>query len=292
VIYIARADQTAALDIFLGEHRLHSSIGSLGPADVASQIPIFKHGYVAAAAEDSGALDIDVHAMQQSYLRHYRKNGGAVHTGATVRAMNWSNGRWRVETQDANYSTPLVLNAAGAWADDVARCAGLQPINLVARRRTAVTIDIAEEYLNGTTLGNWPMLIDADEQFYFKPEAGRLLISPADATPDMPHDVQPEELNIAEAIHRFESATCVQVHRLASRWAGLRTFAMDGDPVVGFDPAAQGFFWFAGQGGYGIQIAPAFAKFAAALVRKSKLPQDILDHGIDTASLLIDRFRL
>lgn len=135
----------------------------------------------------------------------------------------------------------------------------------------------------------WPHLIDAEERFYFKPDAGRLLITPADETPSPPCDAQPEELDVAIAIDRFETATTMSVRRVLHRWAGLRTFAPDRSLVIGFDAHAEGFFWLAGQGGYGIQTAPAAARLAATLASASPLPEDLV--RIDRAALSPQRFR-
>jgi D-arginine dehydrogenase len=174
-----------------------------------------------------------------------------------------------------------VVDAAGAWADELGRMAGAAPIGLVPKRRTAITFDPPA----GLPIGHWPAVIDIDEQWYFKPDAGRLLASPADETPSPPCDAQPEELDIALLVDRLTNATTLVVPRIQARWAGLRSFVADRTIVAGFDARAAGFFWLAGQGGYGIQTAPAVARAAAALIDGDPLPADIAELGVDAASL-------
>jgi len=165
--------------------------------------------------------------------------------------------------------------------------AGVRPVGLVPKRRTAFTFEPPE----GMEIAAWPATIDIDERFYFKPDAGRILGSPADETPSEPCDAQPEELDLAIGVDRIETATRLRVKRLASKWAGLRTFAPDKTPVVGFDAGAEGFFWLAGQGGYGIQTAPALARAAAGLILAGDLPGDLKARGLDKAALAPERLR-
>jgi D-arginine dehydrogenase len=180
----------------------------------------------------------------------------------------------------------LVVNAAGAWADEIAALAGVRPLGLQPYRRTAVLVDPPQ----GVTVSHWPMVIDIDEQFYFKPDAGQLLLSPADETAAAPGDVQPDEWDVAVAVDRIQTATTLEIHRLKHRWAGLRTFAPDRTPVVGFSDEAEGFFWVAGQGGYGIQTSPALARVAAAGLRGLPIPDDLERLGIRAADLSPGRF--
>jgi D-arginine dehydrogenase len=181
----------------------------------------------------------------------------------------------------------VVVNATGAWADEVARQAGARPVGLQPMRRTAMTIPAPEGH--GTR--HWPMVIDVDETVYFKPDAGQMLLSPANEDPMPPCDVAPEELDIALAVHRFEELTTVPVKRIAHRWAGLRSFVPDRSPVAGWDTQAEGFFWLAGQGGYGIQMAPALARAAAAMLLGQALPADIAAQGVTPQALSPDRLR-
>jgi len=175
----------------------------------------------------------------------------------------------------------VLVNATGAWADAVARQAGVQPIGLQPMRRTAVTLPVPE----GMDSRQWPLVVDVDETVYFKPDAGQLMLSPANEDPMDPCDVAPEELDVAIAVDRFETLTTVQVRKLNHRWAGLRSFVADRSPVAGFDPQVEGFFWLAGQGGYGIQMAPALARAAAALVLGRDLPADIAAQGVTAEAI-------
>ena len=200
---------------------------------------------------------------------------------AGVTALRHQGSVWQVEAGGQWYEAPVVLNAAGAWADQVARLAGLPGIGLQPRRRSAFIFAPPE----GMDIARWPMAIGVDEDWYFKPDAGMLLGSPANADPVEPHDVQPEELDIALAIHRIESMTTLTIRRPTRTWAGLRSFVADGDLVAGFDAQAPGFFWVAAQGGYGIQTSAAMGEASAALARGLPLPQRIADFGLTAAML-------
>jgi D-arginine dehydrogenase len=179
----------------------------------------------------------------------------------------------------------VLVNAAGAWADALAQMAGIAPVGLTPKRRTAALIDAPD----GPAGEDWPMVVDAEEQFYMKPDAGKLLISPADATPTVPCDAQPEELDVAIAVDRIERAFEISVRRIDHKWAGLRSFVADGEPVAGFAPDAEGFFWLAGQGGYGIQTAPALGQLAAARALGRGLPAPLVAAGVDPAVFAPDR---
>ena len=171
----------------------------------------------------------------------------------------------------------MVVNAAGAWVDEIATLAGLEPLELQPKRRTAMLIDAPENI----DITDWPLMIDVEEQFYFKPDAGALLLSPADETPSPACDAQAEELDIAVAVDRFETATGLEVLRINHRWAGLRTFAPDKTFIVGFDPREDSFFWLAGQGGYGVQTAPGLAQLTASLITGTPLPANMhIDAGL------------
>jgi D-arginine dehydrogenase len=191
-----------------------------------------------------------------------RAQGGRLLTDVRITAIKRAAAGWRVETTAGAHETMVLVNAAGAWADEIARLAGVMPIGLVPKRRTAILLDAP----GGHDPSSWPRVIDVDEQFYFKPESGGLLVSPGDETAVDPSDVQPEELDVAIAVDRFERVTGHPVRRIARRWAGLRSFVADHDPVIGAAPDAPGFFWLAGQGGFGIMTAPAIARLTASLI--------------------------
>jgi D-arginine dehydrogenase len=193
---------------------------------------------------------------------------------------------WRVETPVARIDAKVVINAAGAWADVIAQLADVNAVGLQPRRRTALIVAAPNE----SNSDDWPMVIDVDEQFYFRPDAGALLLSPGDETPSEPCDAQPDEWDIATAVDRVQTATTLQVHRVRRSWAGLRSFVADRSPVVGFAPDAPGFFWLAGQGGYGIQTAPAMGQLASALVRGEPVSDELARFGVDAFDLRPDRF--
>ncbi len=253
----------------------------LGAAQTCAQIPVLRPAKVAGSVLETDALDMDVHAIHQGYLRELRRRGGAVVCDAGVTALRRQGQVWQVDAGGQRYEAPVVLNAAGAWADQVARMAGLPGLGLQPRRRSAFIFAPPQ----GVDISQWPMAIGVDEDWYFKPDAGMLLGSPANADPVEPHDVQPEELDIALAIHRIEEMTTLTIRRPTRTWAGLRSFVADGDLVGGFDPQAPGFFWVAAQGGYGIQTSAAMGEACAALARGLPLPQRIAAFGL-TADML------
>jgi D-arginine dehydrogenase len=283
-LFIAREDQRPALARMAAEQPEVTPVPA--PRDA---VPLLREGYAAAALHDPHASDLDVAALHQHCLRRLRAAGGTIVSGAPVRALGRApardGGRWRVATPAGTFAAPVVVNAAGAWADALARLAGVRPLGLVPKRRTAMIVDPPADPALTAGLESWPLVVDIDEDFYLKPEAGKLLISPADATPTAPCDVQPEELDVAIAVDRIERAFAVSVRRIERKWAGLRSFLPDGDPAAGYAPDADGFFWLAGQGGYGIQSAPALARAAAALVRGAPLPGDIRAEGATEEAL-------
>ena len=253
--------------------------------EVRARVPCFREEQIAAGLLEPDAMDIDVHALHHGYVRQLAARGGRLVTHAEVRSLQYAAGAWRVSTAAGEFRAEQVVNAAGAWADDVGRLAGARPIGLVPKRRTAITFDPPP----GTTSSAWPAVIDIDEQWYFKPEAGRLMASPADETPSPPCDAQPDEYDIAVLVDRLSRATTLQVPRIVSRWAGLRSFVADKLLVAGFDTQVPGFFWLAGQGGHGIQTAPAVSRLAAALFTGGPVPPELLDLGIDATTLAPDR---
>ncbi len=278
-----QADSIARLEDELG-----AAVRRLDGGEALASMPLLRRDYVTAALLDETAADIDVMALHQHYLKTFREAGGVLRTGAGVVAMDHDASRWRVDTDGGAFAAPIVVNAAGAWADAIAEMAGAVPVGLVPKRRTALLVDPPANHVPD----DWPMAVDVDERFYLKPDAGKLLISPADETPSPPCDAQPEEMDVAICIDRIETAFDLTVRRIDHKWAGLRNFVADRCPVVGFDSDAPGFFWLAGQGGYGIQSAPAMARVTAALVRGRPIPGDIADEGVNQAQLSPQRERL
>ena len=246
-----------------------------------AMVPVLRADHVLGAAYEPDASDIDVHALHQGYLKGLRRHGGLLQTGAEVTAIERMGGNWQVHCTLGDFSAPVLINAAGAWCDVIATLAGVRPIGLVPKRRSAFVFAPPP----GLRVHDWPCVGGVDESWYIKPDAGMLLGSPANADPTHPHDVQPEELDIAIGIHRIESMTTLKVVRPTRTWAGLRSFVADGDLVGGFDPAAPGFFWLAAQGGYGIQTSAAMGQACAALASGRPIPPHIADFGLSAAML-------
>ncbi len=244
-------------------------------------VPVLRPEQVIGAVYEPDAADMDVHAIHQGYLRGMRQAGGKLVCDAGVTAMERAGDRWRVLAGGTVYEAPVVLNAAGAWVDAIARLAGVQPLGIQPCRRSAFIFAPPA----GMEITGWPMAFGAEEDWYIKPDAGMLLGSPANADPVEPQDVQPEEMDIAIAIHRIEEATTLAIRRPARTWAGLRSFVADGDLVGGFDDAVPGFFWIAAQGGYGIQTSAAMGETCAALARGLPVPAHPASFGL-TAQML------
>ena len=259
----------------------------LTAAEALELVPVLRPERVIGAVLEPDASDMDVHAIHQGYLRGLRRAGGTLVCDAEVQALARANGQWELRTRAGTWRAPVVINAAGAWCDVVAELAGVRPIGLQPKRRSAFTFAPPA----GMDPRHWPCLISADESWYVKQDAGMLLGSPANADPVEAQDVQPEELDIALAIDRIQSMTTLEIRRPARTWAGLRSFVADGDLVGGFDPEAPGFFWVAAQGGYGIQTSPAMGEACAALARGLGLPAHIAACGLTEAMLGPGRLR-
>jgi D-arginine dehydrogenase len=257
-----------------------SRISLLDPHAALRLCPLLRPGTLSGALLDPDARDIDVAAVVEHFARRFRAQGGRQCRDAEVTGLEHTDGAWQIRAATHEFRAAIVVNAAGAWADAVARLAGVVPLGLQPRRRTAVRVSAAP-----WSVSAWPFVVDAAEQWYFRADAGALLLSPADETPSEPCDAQPDDYDVALAIERVEAATQLVVERPLSAWAGLRTFMPDRTPVAGFDPTARGFYWLAGQGGYGIQTAPALAEFAVAQINGRALPVPLLAAGVDAATL-------
>ena len=253
----------------------------LSTEEACERVPVLRAEQVLGAVYEPDAADMDVHAIHQGYLRGMRQAGGKLVCDAEVAAIARVQDHWHVEAGGAAYEAPVLLNAAGAWVDVIARLAGVQPLGIEPRRRSAFIFAPPAD----VDTSGWPMVFGAGEDWYFKPDAGMLLGSPANADPVEPQDIQPEEMDIALAIHRIEEATALSIRRPIRTWAGLRSFVADGDLVGGFDDAAPGFFWVAAQGGYGIQTSAAMGETCAALARGLPVPAHPASFGL-TAEML------
>lgn len=288
-LFVATAAQQDALMRLQAELTASGTpLTLLNSKQLARAAPALKPDLFQNALLDEDGYDIDVDALLQGFLRGARQAGARLLTGVQpVRAEREAPG-WRLGlSDDTELAARTVVNAAGAWADEVAALLGAAPIGLQPCRRSAFTFRPPE----GVDISDWPMVSDVDEAWYFKPDAGQLLGSPANADPVAPHDVQPEALDIALGIHHIQQATTLTIARPTATWAGLRSFAPDGEIVIGFDGACPGFFWLAGQGGYGIQSAAGASALAAALIRGEPLPDALRSHGVDAAVAAPSRLR-
>lgn len=287
VMFIGREDQLDALDRhFVETSKLVDTIERHDTAFALAKVPVLREDYVAGSVWEPDAMDMDVHGIHEGFLRGFRARGGAMINECEITGLQRVGDVWHVATPKGTYKAPIVVNAAGAWAGVIGDMAGAVNIGLVPKRRTATLFEPPA----GAVIEHWPAVIDIGEEFYFKPDAGKILASPADETPVEPCDVQPEELDVAIAVDRVMTAANVNVRRIDHKWAGLRSFVADKSPVVGFDPKAPGFFWLAGQGGYGICISPALARATVTLIDDGKLPDDVMECGVSAADLSPARF--
>lgn len=250
-------------------------------------VPVLRAESCEWALLDPNAWDLDVDALLQGFLRGARTLGATVHTSREAATIAREGTAWRITGSGYDLRADVVVNATGAWADEFASRAGVAPLGLVPHRRTAFIFDPPAD----TAIAKWPMVTDADGQFYFKPDAGRLLGSLAEEVPSPPVDAQPEDLDVAVAVDRIEQAINYSVTRVIRSWTGLRVFAPDREPVSGFEPGRPGFYWHAGLGGYGIQTAVALGAYAAATILGRKLPPSLNERGVDPAQLQVQRLR-
>lgn len=264
----ARDDEQPALDSLHAELSQFAKLERLDATKVHALCPLLKddarHGIA-----DFNAIRLDPHALLQGNLRQLRSRGGELHTDARVATAKKEGGSWTVTSENGKrFSASVLVNAAGSWADQVAALAGVRPLGLEPKRRTIITFDAPP----GTDLDALPFAKTVGEELYFAPESGRLFASPMDEVPSEPMDAQPDEYEVALAAHRMEERTTVKVGHIHSKWAGLRTFTRDRHPAVGFALHAEGFFWLAGQGGFGLQTSPAMAAIAASLIAGTAWP--------------------
>ena len=298
-LYVAKPGQKAQLD------RLQAELASACPdlmrldgAATLSCASCLRPEQTLGALLDNDSYGIDANALHQGFLLGFKKLGGALRTGQALLGAVRQNaeasradGRqavWALRFENGqSLQAASVVNATGAWGDEFAAHFGARPVGLVPKRRSAFTFAAPP----GLDLKNLPLVAAVDESCYFKPDAGRLLGSPANADPTHPHDVRPEELDVAMGIHEIESMTQLVVGRPLSTWAGLRSFVPDGELVIGWDDQVEGFFWLVGQGGYGIQSAAGASELAATLLLRAPLPQSLAGHGVDPRAMAVQRLR-
>jgi D-arginine dehydrogenase len=287
-LYVAAPGEQALMDHT--EHQLRTTgtaVQRLDAAAVLRLAPCLRPERVAGGLLEPDACDIDVHALHQGFWRGARRAGVALWAEAELAGARHDGRGWSVELADGRrLRAGRLVDAAGAWADEVARRCGLAGLALQPRRRSAFTFDPPA----GCGISRWPLVAAMDESWYLKPDAGRLLGSPANADDTVPQDVQPEELDIALGIARIEAATTLTIRRPAATWAGLRTFSPDDELVIGPDPRQPAFVWLAGQGGYGIQSAWGASRLAADGLAGRPLDAALQAAGVQPGRMTPDRF--
>ncbi|MBZ9944341.1 FAD-binding oxidoreductase [Mesorhizobium sp. BR1-1-13] len=286
-LHVGRAADGAAVDRLGDElQAMVPSVRRLSAAELQALVPVIDSQTTCGGVYEPGAVDVDTGKMLAACASALKAKGGIMRTGEEVREIVHTGNGLRVATSAGAYPADIVVNAAGAWVDVVAGLAGLTGLGFQPKRRTAFLFDPPA----GVDIAGWPLVVDLHEQFYFKPDAGRLIGSLADETDSEPCDAWPEDIDVAIAVDRIEQATSMRIGRPSTPWAGLRTFAPDRTPVAGFDPRLPGFFWLGGQGGYGFQVSLTLARLGSALMRGQPLPDDVAALGVTAAALAPDRF--
>jgi D-arginine dehydrogenase len=271
VLIHARESEITGLDELDAAIAPFATLERVGERAMLELCPVLKvgDGGSVAGIVDRNGLRLDPHALLQGYARTLRNRGGEIVTGARIASVRRVGDIWQLESEKGDrFEAPIVVNAAGAWADRIAELAGVRPIGLQPKRRTIITFDAPA----GADLSGWPFTKTVKDELYFAPESGRLFASPMDEVPSDPTDAQPDEYEVALAAYRMEERTIVTIGRIHSRWAGLRTFTPDKHPAVGFATDADGFFWLAGQGGFGLQTSPAMAAIVASMISGGPWP--------------------
>lgn len=278
VLYVAQAGQQDLLDAAQDAYRTQGlAVERLSAAESIAKVPCLVPDTLLGAIHDPIASDMDVHGLHQGFLRGLRDHGAVLLTQAGLNSATSAAGVWTLRTARAEtLRARALINAAGAWADHVAELCGIAPIGIQPMRRSAFLFPPPD----GVDITSWPTVLGVDEGYYFKPDAGVLLGSPANADPVPAHDVVPEELDIATGIYRIEQATTLRIRRPSHVWAGLRSFAPDHEFVIGWDARVAGFFWLAGQGGYGIQTAAGASELAWSILLGKELPASLTDFGV------------
>jgi len=288
-LFVARDDQLEALD----EHRKTlaqdvDDVRFVSVDEACEWVPVLNREYVKGAVFEPHSATLDVNEIHGNYLRAAKALGVRLEVNACLMSAQQAGDHvWMIETSAGTFRSRKLVNAAGAWADEVAQKSGVDPVGIQPMRRTAMIFDAP----SGVTVNDWPLLLDVDDQFYFKSEGGRVLASPCDETPMPAHDAAPDEMDVAICADRVMRATTMQITHISHKWAGLRSFAPDRSPVIGPDPLNPDFIWMAGQGGYGIQMGPALARACAGLALLNKVPDDIIETGLDPNDVMANRLR-
>ncbi len=283
-LFLEPDDQAEQAKAFLG---FATNVEELGPVELLQLLPVLRPNYARRGFLDRSTGDLDVDLIFGGYMKKFKAKGGKLVLSAPAKTMSRAGNLWTVTTAQGEFTAPTIINTAGAWGDELAKLAGVKPMGLTPKRRSIGVIPIEGH----PDFMHWPMATDCGETWYAKPQSGKMIVSSADATPVEPHDAYADDMAIAVGVERLMEATTIEVNRLEHSWGGLRTFAPDGCPVVGFDPSTDGFFWLVGQGGYGIQSAPALSRTAAALAMKQDVPEDILAHDLVLTEISPNRLR-
>jgi D-arginine dehydrogenase len=281
-VFVAPEEQNGAFERLLAESQ---GLREIDVGEARRMHPKLRESYARRAVLDAGTADLDVDLIHRGFLRQIKDAGSQVVCNAEVTALEHGS-QWTIATRAGTFQAARVVNAGGAWASRIGALAGARPIVIQPKRRSIAVVPAPD----GEASDEWPLIGDAGETWYCKPQSGKLLVSPADATPVDPHDAFADDMTLAEGIERFQEAMDIEVTRVEHTWGGLRSFASDGNPVCGYDAVAPRFFWLAGQGGYGIQTSPALSSLAAALIEGGEVPQSIAEEGFDVAAVLPQRF--
>ena len=282
---VGAGHQMEALDQWEVDARKSGACVELLDSDQAREMcPVLRQQNLAGAAWEPGAADMDVAAIHQAFVRGARRRDAQIRVSSPVDALEGTGGGWRLQIGDETLEVQVVVNAAGAWGDEIARMAGIDPVGLTPMRRTVFMVPGSDDYQS------WPMVANVELEWYFKPDGIQLLCSLSEENPSPPCDARPKPLDIALAIERINNVTTLGIRSVRSSWTGLRTFAPDREMVIGFDPRAEGFFWLVGQGGTGIQSAPGAGELTASLILDSKVSSRLIAHGLNPAVLAPDRF--
>ena len=292
MLMVAGADQFEVFDRVLAEGRAgNPDITEIGPAEAAKLFPLLRPELVERAIYEPDSADIDVAGLHQAYVRGVARAGGSIDTSQRAVTLHADGSGWKVTTTDTTIRADIVINAAGAWGDQVAARAGIAPVGLQPLRRTAFMVPAIQDSTTHKPVVAEPLLADIAYRWYLKRDGSQYLCSPADETPSEPCDAKPEEIDIARAIDLINTATTLNIRTVRSSWAGLRTFTPDRTMVVGSEPEHPSFVWCVGQGGTGIQTAPATGQLVADLALDGKPGPTFADLDLMVADLLPDRFR-
>ena len=252
-------------DLFNDLIKINNNFQLLNKGETLKMLPCLKENYVVNSIYDSEASDIDVNSLYNIFLDKYKNNQSSVYKNIIINKLQNINGTWNIDTNEGLLKSNILINAGGAWCDEIAKYTGVKKIGLTPKKRTVFGF-VPDNKLD---LSNyWPLCVDIEENFYFKIENETVLASPADESITIPHDAQPDEIDIAVGADRIKNATNFNFNTIKNKWAGLRSFVYDKNPVIGFDPIIKNFFWYGALGGYGIQISPALAKIASNIILK------------------------